>query len=352
MADDAKPTPLEHIPIAGEITIDLNKAFTMQTFYETISSSFPKDKSVVGIAIPIVYADCKGLGVIDPINDIKRALSDLFDHAMKSMLQVIWDILHELMDLLKSVFQFPDLDFTIPIIDIKVSDLFKKDLKLIIKEKLKEWYYYAKDKLNELLDMLGIPRPLYLNLESAEKELENIIQSVMRSLWSYVLKTITQIIGLIKTAMELWDKLVNQGRTFFATLWQEVVDAVIGKFLDLMINMPTMKELEEMIKEFARKVWNKAVVTYEEIMQVIHDFEIPIIKIKPFDWKLPLNLHLNSGDIDFKNILVDIKTWLNNYLFNIIKDFVIAVLKVIRALFAIKLELPVLSIPLTLCVVA
>jgi hypothetical protein len=351
MAEDAKPTPLEHIPIAGEITIDLNKAFSMQTFYETISSSFPKDKSVVGIAIPLINAECKGLGVIDPVNDIKRALSDLYDYAMKSILEPIWNVLHELIDFLKSVFDFK-IDYTLPVLDIQLTDLFKKDLKLIIKEKLKEWYYYAKDKLNDLLDLLGIPRPIYNNLQSAEKELENILQSVMRSLWSFMLKTITKIIGLIKTAVDIWDRVVNQGRTFFGTLWQQVVDAVIGKFLDLMINMPTMKELEEMVKEFARKVWNKAVVTYEEIMQVIYDFEIPIIKIKPFDWKPPLNLHLNCGDIDFKNMLVDIKTWLTNYLVNILKEFILAVIKVIRALFSIKLELPVISIPLTLCVVA
>lgn len=344
------PKPLKHIPIKGEIVIDLNKAFTMQTFYETIQASFPRDPgvSVVGIAIPLINTECKGLGDIDPIGDIKDALSDLYDYAMKAILKPIWDLLGKIMDVLKQVFSFV-LDYKLPVLDLTIPDLFKENLGEILKEKLTNMWNTAKEKLKDILKLLGIPWPVHPTADDPEKTLAQIIASVMRSLWSYVIAMIVKIIGLIKSALDLWDRIINKGMTIFGTLWQTAIDAVLGKLISFMTNMPTMAEIKDWIIEFAQKVWNKAVVTYDEIMQVIKDFELPILKIKPYDWKLPLDPNKRDPEIDFQKMLIDIKTWVNNYIINILKSFIEAVLNIIKKIFSIEFKLPVLTIPLTLC---
>jgi len=344
------PIPLKHIPIKGEIVIDLNKAFTMQTFYETIQASFPRDPgvSIVGIAIPIINTECKGLGDIDPIGDIKDALSNLYDYAMKAILKPIWDLLHEIMDVLKRVFNFV-LDYRLPVLDLTIPDLFDKDFSKILKEKLTNLWTTAKEKVLDILRLLGIPWPFHPTADDPEKTLAQIIDSVMRSLWSFVIKLITKIIGLIKSALDLWDRLINQGKTIFGTLWQTVIDAVLGAILDFMINMPTIEQIKDYIIEFAKKVWNKAVVTYEEIMQVIKDFKLPVLNIRPFDWTLPLDPNKNDPEIDFQKMLIDIKTWINNYIINILKSFIEEIISIIKKIFSIEFKLPVLTIPLTLC---
>ena len=344
--------PLAHIPIVGEIKIDLNKAFSMQTIANTIVSSYPKDPTltVVGIALPIVNVECKGLGIIDPIGDIKDAISKLYNFAMQSVLKPIWDLLHKIMDVLSRVFSFV-LDYKLPILGLTIQDLFSPDLYDKVKAKIVEWYTTAKDKIIELLKLLGIPWPLFINLESPEKEIEKILDSIMRSLWAFVLKTITVIVGMIKTALDLWDRIVNQGKTIFGILWEQARDLILGKIFDLIVNPPTIEQIKAWIIEFAKKVLNKAVVTYEEIMKVIKNFEIPGIHLRPFDWDLPLNIHLDLPDIDFQKMLIDIKTWLNNYVISLLKDFVNKILEIIRKIFAIDFSLPVLTIPLTLCAV-
>jgi phage-related protein len=343
---------LAHIPIKGEIKIDLNKAFTMEGLYEIIQTSYPKDPTltVVGIAIPIVNVQCKGLGIIDPIGDIKEAISRLYTQAMQSIIKPIWDLLHKIMDVLKRVFSFI-LDYKLPIFDLTINDLFAPDLYDKIKAKVIEMYANAKDQLIKLLKLLEIPWPLFKNLESPEKAITAIIESIIRSLWSFVLKMITKIIGLIKTALDLWDRIVNKGLTILGLLWQQAIDTVLGFVLDLIINPPTMETIMNWIIEWAKKVLNKAIVTFEEIMRIIKDFKIPILNIRPFDWKIPLNPNLSFPDVDFAKILIDIKTWINNWLISIITKFINAILEIINKILSIDFSLPVLTIPLTLCAV-
>jgi hypothetical protein len=344
--------PLKHIPIKGEIVIDLNKAFSMQTFYETIQNTFPKDpnQKIVGIAIPIINAECKGLGIIDPIGDIKDALSDLYDYSMKMILKPIWDLLGKIMDVLKRVFDFV-LDYKLPILNLTIPDLFAKDFNEKLKAMLSDLWKTSKQKLEDLLKLIGVPWPIRKNISDPEKELEQVVASVKRSLWAYVIKMITKIVGLIQQALTLWDAIINKGATIWGTLWKALMDSVLGKILDLLINPPTMEQIKDWIIEFAKKVWNKAVVTYEEIMKVIEDFKLPILNIRPYDWKLPLNPHLKNSELDFQKMLIDIKTWINTYVINIIKKFIEEAIKIIKAIFSIDLSLPVLKIPLTLCAI-
>lgn len=344
--------PLAHIPVKAEIEIDLNKAFTMEGIFETIQTTYPRDPSltVVGIAIPIVNVECKGLGIIDPIGDIKEAVSRLYAKMMQAIIEPIWALLHKIMDVLKRVFSFV-IDYKLPVLDLSIDDLFAPDLWEKIKARVIELYKTKKEELIKILKLLGIPWPLFKDLESLEKEVTAIVESIIRSLWAFVLRAITRIIGLIKTALDLWDRIVNKGTTILGLLWQQLIDSVLGKILDFLINPPTLERISDWIIEWAKKVLNKAVVTFEEIMNIIKDFKIPIINIRPFDWKIPLNVNLKIPEVDFAKILVDIKTWINNWLISIITQFINAVLDIIRKILNIDLILPVIKIPITLCAI-
>ena len=342
-----------HIPIAGVIKIDLGKAFTTQGLYDSILASFPNDPkyTIDGIAIPIVYAECREFGVIDPIGDIKAAVSRLYNHAMQMIMEPIWLILQKIMKLLEKVFSFV-IDYKLPILDLSIFDIFDKDkVWNAVKAKVTELWNTSKEKLQEFLKLLDISWPPFDNVDNPQKIIEQIIDSIMRSLWNAVFKVIAKIIAAIKTALDLWDRIINKGLTFFGLLWQEAIDLIFGKLLSLLTMPPSIEEIKQLIIEFAKKIYNKAVVTYEEIMTVIKDFEIPILKIKPFDWKLPLNINLNVPDLDFQQMLIEIKTWVNNYVISLIKDFINKILEFIRNILDIDLSLPVLSIPLTFCAI-
>ena len=343
----------KHIAIAGEIKIDLNKGLSMQKLYESALSSFPIDPkyTIDGIAIPLIYVECKEFGVIDIVNDIKATMSKLYNYAMQIYFRPIWDLLAELIEQLKHLFDFA-IDYKLPILDLSIFDIFKEN-KVIdaVTKKVTELWATSRDKLEELLKALYIPWPLFDNVENPQRIIDQIIDSIMRSFWTTVLKKISEIIGKIYEALKIWDMLATP-ISYLAVAWELVKDTVLGAIMDLIINPPTMEEIKELIIEFAKKVYGKAVVTYEEIMAVIKDFKIPILDITPYDWKLPLNPKLSVPDLDFQQLLIDIKTWLNNYVVSIIKDFINAVLDFLRNVFQLpEIILPVLSIPMTFCAI-
>jgi len=347
-----------HIPIVSEIEIDLSKSLNMQNLYESTVASFSNNPkyTIEGIAIPIVYVECKEFGVIDIIGDIKAALSKLYNYAMQIYFKPMWNILNKIIETIKEILSIDILkliNLKLPILDLDVFDMFNEN-KVIdaVKAKVTELWNTSKEKLQELLKLLDIPWPPFENVENPQRIIEQIIDSIMRSLWSTVFKVIEKIVGAIKTALDLWDRIINKGLTIFGLLWQEAIDLVFGKLLDLLINPPTMEQIKQWIIEFAKGIYGKAVVTYEEIMAVIKDFKIPILDIKPYDWELPYNPHLSVPDLDFQQLLVDIKTWLNNYVVSIIKDFVNKILEFIKKIIdGLDLSFLVLKIPCTFCAV-
>lgn len=344
----------EHIPIAGEIVIDLKKALNMQTLSDTILTSFPgKEKyRIEGIAIPIVNAECKGFGVIDPVSDIKAAISRLYDDLMRAIFKPIWDVLMAILEFLGDLID-EVLDYRLPILDLTIGDLFKPGLYDKIKARIEQLWYNFKEDLKTLLESLGIPWPLFDGVESPQKIIEQIMNSIIRALWDIVVKMVGKIIGLIQTALEIYDYVVNQGRTILGTLWKIIKEQILGKILDLILNPPTLEDIKNWILEYARAFYNKLVVTYEEIMAIIMDFEIPILKIKPFDWKPPL-FNPEKPDLNFRQIINDIKVWVQNYVISIIKAFIEAIVDILRALIPSLDDLlswTVITIPLTFCAV-
>ena len=344
----------EHIPIAGEIVIDLKKALNMQTLSDTIMTSFPgKGKyRIDGIAIPIVNSECKGFGVIDPISDIKAAISRLYDELMRAIFQPIWDVLMAIMEFLGDLID-EVLDYRLPILDLTIPDLFKPGLYDKIKTRVQYLWDNAKAELEELLKSLGLGWPWFDNVESPQKIIEQIMSAIAHALWDIVIKTVGKIIAIIQVALEIFDYVVNQGRTIFASLWKTIREQILGKILDLILNPPTLEQIKEWVLEYARNYYGKLIVTFEEIMAIIRNFEIPILKIKPFDWTPPL-FNPEKPDLNFRQILVDIKVWVQNYVISIIKAFIQAIVDILRALIPsldYLLSWTVITIPLTFCAV-
>ena len=344
----------EHIPIEGEIVIDLKKALNMQTLSDTILTSFPgKGKyRIDGIAIPIVNAECKGFGVIDPISDIKAAISRLYDELMRAIFQPIWDVLMAILEFLGDLID-EVLDYRLPILDLTIGDLFKPGLYDKIKARIQYLWDNAKAELEALLKSLGLGWPWFDNVESPQKIIEQIMSAIVHALWDIVIKMVGKIIGLIELALEIYDEVINQGRTIFATLWKAIKEQIFGKLLDFILNPPTLEQIKEWILEFARNYYGKLLLTYEEIMAILRDFEIPILKLKPFDWEWPW-FNPEKPDLNFRQMLVDIKVWVQNFVISIIKAFIQAIVDILKALIPsleTLLSWTVITIPLTFCAV-
>jgi hypothetical protein len=335
-----------HIEVAAKIVFDLAQPFTMQGIANTIQLAYPRDTglTVVGIAVPILGIGCNITGIIDPFGALKDACSRLYNYLMKSILEPVWNLLYKLYEKLKSL-GLAFLDLALGIFDLHVSDLFSDKLWDKIKAGIADLYYKAKDKLFALLEKLGIPK-FSFEFNSPELEIEEFVKRIMASLWSTFFKILDKIISLIQSGLKLWD-MIN--RTGFSITWDEIYKATIGKIISFFLTGLSIQEITDAIIAFAKKVYNKAVVTFEEIMKCIKDFKLPVFG-KPFDWDLPWNPNINFPNLDFAKLVTDIKLWLSNFLISIITKFMNLITKILE-FFVGPFKLPVLTIPLTLCAV-
>jgi len=342
-------TATNHIQVEGTLKIDLGKALNMQGLYTLVQDAYPNDPTltVTGISIPLFNIGCKELGVIDPITDIKEAISRLYDQLMKSYLEPIFIVLKKLFDALKH-FGLADLDLTIPILNLHISDLFSKDLYDKLKARLLDLYNNAKDQLLELLKLLEIPYPFFTDFSIPELEIDEIVKRVKASLWTFFYKIISKIVELIELGLKAYD-LATTKKLVWSELWKELKQAILGKILDLLLRMPTFQEIEDAIKAYAKLIYGKAEATYEELMAIIKNFKLPIFG-NPFDWIFPIDFTVNRPNIDFAKIVSDIKIWLNNFVGQIIAEFVKAIDKILK-LFGLSFVIPVIEIPVILCAV-
>jgi hypothetical protein len=346
-------TATNHIQVPGTLVIDLNKAINMQGLYSLIQNAYPSDQNltVVGISIPVLNIGCKEFGIIDPISDIKSAISRLYDYLMKAYLKPIYEILMKLFDILKS-FGLGILDLTIPVLDLHISDLFADNLYDKLKAKLLDLYNNSKDKLIALLKLLDIPYPLFKDFNSPELEIEEIVKRVMSSIWTFFFKLVDKIKTSYQAALAVYDALTTP--TVFppplSTIWKKAVDALLAEIEAFLLRMPTIQEIEDTILAYARKLYNKFEVTYEELIKAIKSIQLPIFK-NPLDWLLPIDPHLNRPNIDFAKLVSDIKIWMNNFIGQIIVKFIQAISAILK-IFGLSFVIPTINIPVTLCAVA
>ncbi len=339
----------QHILVPGTLTFDLAAPFTQQGIYNAIRTAYPKSSeyTVVSIAVPLVYVNCIDFGIVDPIASIKDAVLKLYNYFMQYYIQPIWNALYSLYEALKS-FGLGLLDIKIPILDLTLEDLFNPNLIEKIKNKILDWYYNARDKLIDLLKFLGIPWPL-TSTSAPQFDIEYIINAVLNSLWGFVLKLIKEVIALISTGLRLWELATQQGRIVWSQIWDTIKDAILGSIIDFLTTIPTLQQIWDALVQFAKDVYKKAVVTAEEILAIIKDFKF--FGLKPFDWDLPWNPNVSFPEVDLQRMLNSMLVWFKNFLFNIIKQFVQAVIDILN-FFGINLSnLAVINIPITFCAV-
>ena len=204
--------------------------------------------------------------------------------------------------------------------------------------------------MDQILSFLNIPTPAFADVHSPEKEIEHFVKSIVSSLWTQLWKKVEEIRNLINTGLRLWDQ-VNKTKPFpTQPFWQSVVDSVLGKYLDLIKNPPTMQQIEDALIDFARGAYQRAEVRASEILAVLKRFTLPIVGF-PLDWNLPLNPRVHANSIDLAQIISDIKIWLNNFVTNLVQKFVNAIAKLL-SLFGIPIpSFPPIPIPLIACAI-
>jgi hypothetical protein len=254
-----------------------------------------------------------------------------------------------LYDALKS-FGLGILDLTIGILDLTFPDLFDPNLIEKIKVKILDWYYNAKDKLIELLELLGIKWPIMITVNSPQFDIEYIINAIMNSLWAFVIRLIKKIWGFIATGLRLWEIATQQGAIIWSQLWNELIDSIIGgAIINLFTSVPTIEDIYNALVEFAKNVYNKSVVSIQEIIAVIKDFTF--FGIKPFEWDVPWNINTNFPEVDLMRMINSMLMWFKNWMFNLVNQFVNAIASILQA-FGISLAgLAVITIPITFCAI-
>lgn len=344
-------TGITHIPVPAKIVIDLSKAFSTETFFQTITTAYPSDPtlSVVGISIPLVQVECKNIGVINPLHEIKEALSKLYNYCMKAVFQPIWRLLNKLIKALERVLGSIGLNLSLPIFNLSISDLFSNDLYDKVKAGVLNLYYSARAELKRILGLLGIKDPLFTDIASPEVEIEEIIKLILASLWDSLLKLIGQVIGIIKNGLLLWD-ILTKGKPYpLSPIWQAAIDAFLASILSYFALPPSITSIYEALKAYAESLYKKASATYYDMINALEKFSLPIFG-KPFDWILPINVKVNAPNIDLVKMLGDIKSWLGNYLLSFLQKFVRAVVRVLK-IFGLSFVVPTIRIPITLCAI-
>ena len=338
---------MELVHTTGTLTFDPNKGLSMSAIADSLFKITPRDPSlhVIGVDFTLIGLQCKTFGIIDPIKELQEAAARLYNYAMQAFIQPIWNGLYSLYQALKK-FGLGLIDLKLPVLDLRISDLFNPDLYGVIERAITKLYNSAKDKIVAILNALGIPWPLFKNLVSPEEEIRYIIKHILASLWAELNKKINLIKDLIQTGLRIYDLIVYK-KLLWSELWKAAVDQFLKTIIRYLTSPPSIEDIKRAIIAFAKKVLNKVEVTIAEILSVIQNFTLPIIG-NPFDWLFPLNIHVNFPDVDFNKILGDIKLWINNFIMNLIIKF-IKLVKRILSIFGIVIELPKISVPISIC---
>lgn len=337
----------ELVHTSATLTLDPNQLFSMKGISETLFKITPSDPSlkVIGVDFTLIGLQCKTIGIIDPVKELQEAASRIYDYAMKAILNPIWTALYSLYNTLKR-FGLAVIDLKLPVLGLRISDLFNPNLYDTVEKAIKDLYYKAKDKIIAILNTLGIPYPLFKNLNSPEEEIRYLVKHICASLWDQLMKKINLIKDLIQQGLRIWDLIVYK-TVVWSEVWKESIKSVLKTVLNYLNNPPSIADIKKYLEAFAKKVLNKVEVTAKDILSVIKNFEIKPFG-KPFDWTFPINPKINFPEVDFNQLLGDIKLWLNNFVMNLIQQFV-RIIKRILSIFGITISLPKISIPISVC---
>jgi hypothetical protein len=341
--------PIKHVEIPITVTFkvtDLNS----EKIAQAVAAAYPRDPNlrVVGLTVPLLSFTCKNEGIINPISDIKNAISRMYDYLQKGIMMPIWTVLYKLYNVLKK-FGLGVLDLSLGVLNLKVDDLLNPNIYETIEKAVKELYKTARDTLDKVLKFLNIPTPPFKDIRSPEKEIEHFVKSILSSLWTEFWKKVNQIKDLINKGLAIWDQVTKTKPFAAQPFWQGIVESILGKYLNLIKNPPTMEEILQKLEDFARSIYRKAEVTAAEIIAVLSRFKLPIVGF-PLDWKLPLNPNVKPNSIDLAQIVADIKTWINNFVASIVQKFINAILKLL-SIFGLSISFPSITIPLTACAI-
>lgn len=319
----------------------------MQDIFDSVIKQYnTSTHTVLGIDIPVVGFDCVIYKTVDPNFDIKDAIVRLFDYLSKLILKPIWVALNALAKAIGAV--VGDI-LKLPVLGLTIVDLFKDDIWQIIENTVRKLWNENKEELIGILKTLGIPWPFFDQLDDPDLSIRKIAKDIAANLLQFVFKAIDKLIKAIKTALLIYDIATFQ-RPKFSITWQQAIDAIIGEVLKFFVAPLTLEELYQAILDFAKEALNLPFVTFEELMKIIEKFKLPIFGF-PSDWKLPINIKVEFPEKDFSKIISDMIAWLNNFLINILKKFMEAVLSVLE-FFGIQLKfLTSINIPVTLCAV-
>jgi len=337
---------LEVQHVTSDITLDATKAVSMQTLYEVIASKAPNQPgtTVIGIDIPLIGWECRRDGTINPLEEIKEAVTRLFNINLIDVLKAVFEKLLALLKAIGGSF----LDLTLPVLELKVSDVFRYDFIKILAQRIKELFESGKAALNSILDFLGIPRKFFDNIIDAGKEVWYLTKAICDSLVSAIIRKIKQIIDLIQTLIGAWAAATK--RFDLKALWDAAVNAVISYVLEILATGGlTVQQIISAVKELAYRLYGEAGLLYHNLVEAIKLLSLPIFG-RPIDWKLPINPSLIAPNIDFVKLITDIKTWLNNFLVNILKKFLEFIVNLLNFL-GITLEWLAIVLPIRFCVI-
>lgn len=333
---------IEHQEVSGVINIDLGSNLNMQTLYQSIPP-VSTSTTVVGISIPLINVHCLTFPTVDPIADIRDAISKLYNYGVKAWMEPIWTLIRNLFSAL-SRFGIGILDQSLGILNLTVPDIFDDANQLFDKiiAYVTNLYHTAIDELKRTLDLLGIPWPLFGGTIDPVADIVYITKAICYSLWGILMKLFFKAVNAIRAVLSAVDFYYNPTVPTWQTLWDNAFNNIMIAIVQRLITPVTMQEIWDALKQLGN--------TAEEILRNIKDFTFSIFG-KPFDWLFPLNPNINAPTLDLMHILADILVWVSNFIFNIIYKFIQAIYALFELFGLAGNWISSIPVPITLCVV-
>lgn len=323
---------------------------TPQTIYDSILAAFPRvPGGVVGIAVPPLGVVCKESGIVRPYHDIKEAAILIYNNSTALYFQPILKLFEVLIKFLGGIFDKVNLEW----LGLDLQDLFSgKDLWDKLLKFVKSLYYTAKDKLINIIKRLGIDFwPFYTDITDDEKDIYTLVKMIMISLWSTIVKWVVKIIGYAITLAKLeelyWTYKQNPIAKFYRALWEFIEGWVAGMIAGKFLTIPDIGQIKRSIEEFAKKLYNSAALTYQQLIEALKKFKIPLIGL-PLQIKWPLD-GTSFPNIDYMSLIADVMAFMADLYMSMIGklvNLILNILKVFGINFAAWLGV---AVPIELC---